>query len=89
MIRRTGSIDLSKPTGRSRFVRTKATIQKITKHNDGNKRVSARRIARELGISATSVRRILKEDLGLTAYRRVVEPLLSGTHLLQRKKFAN
>ena len=35
------------------------------------------------------MRRILEEELGLTAYLRIVKPLLSDNHVLQRKKFAN
>ena len=43
----------------------------------------------ELGISATSIRRILKKDLGLKSYKKVIEPSLSNDQKIKRKKFAN
>ena len=43
----------------------------------------------ELDISATSVRRILKNDLGLKPYRKIIEPALSDDQKMKRKKFAN
>ena len=35
------------------------------------------------------IRRILKTDLGLQPYKKVIEPSLSDDHKAQRKKFAN
>ena len=39
-----------------------------------------------LGISATSVRRILKVDLGLKPYKKVIEPSLSDDQKIKREK---
>ena len=43
----------------------------------------------ELDISERSVRRIMKKDLGLRPYKKVIEPLLSNDQKIKRKKFAN
>ena len=89
MIRRSGSITLSKPSGPPRLVRTKDNIQKVKNRLRRKKRVSARKIAMELDISERSVRRIMKSDLGLYPYEKIWEPLLSDDHRVKRKKFTN
>jgi len=89
MIRQSGSIELSSPPGRPRLVRTKENIQKIKHRLRRKKRVSARKISMELDISYTSVRRIIKNDLGLRPYKKVIEPALSDDQKIKRKKFAN
>ncbi|CAF5170766.1 unnamed protein product, partial [Rotaria magnacalcarata] len=43
----------------------------------------------ELGISAASVRRILKVDLELKPYKKVIEPSFSDDQKIKREKFAN
>ena len=53
------------------------------------KKMSARKISMELHISERSVRRIMKNDLGLHPYKKVIEPLLSDDQKLKRKQFAN
>mgnify|MGYP002380159210 CR=1 FL=1 len=55
----------------------------------GRKRVSSRKLARELGISRTSVQRVLSDDLGLHAYKIQNEPLLTDEHKEKRIQFAN
>ncbi len=88
-IRDTGCIDLSRSSGRPRTIRTKATIRKINHRKERRKFVSSRKLARELGISRTSVRRVLKNDLKLQAYKIQNEPLLTDEHKEKRIKFAN
>ena len=57
--------------GRPRSVRKKVFIAKVKRNLvTNNKRKSARKIAREAGCSPHTVRRIIKEDLGLKAYKR-------------------
>ncbi len=70
MICQSGSIELSSPPGRLRLVRTKENIQKIKHRLLRKKRVSARKISMELDISYTSVRRIMKNGLGLRPYKK-------------------
>ena len=47
------------------------------------------KLAHELGISRSSVQRILKNDLELRAYKVQKEPLLTDKHKEKRIKFAN
>ena len=83
MIRRSGSIKLSCSP------RTKGNIQKVKHRLRRKKRVSTRKLSMELDISERSVRRIMKNDLGLRPYKKVIEPLLSNDQKIKRKKFAN
>ncbi|CAM4811156.1 unnamed protein product [Rotaria magnacalcarata] len=87
-IRDTGSINLSSPPRCHRIIRTKGAIQKVKNRLEHRKPVSSRKVARELGISRTSARRIFKNDLGLRAYRIQNEPLLTNEHKEKRMKFA-
>jgi hypothetical protein len=70
MIRRAGDITLTSPPDRSRIVGTKETIQKVKNRLRRKKRVSTRKLSMELDISDGTVRRILKNDLGLRSYRK-------------------
>ncbi|CAF3081974.1 unnamed protein product [Rotaria sp. Silwood2] len=89
MIRETGSIDLSSPSGRPRVIRSKQMIQKVKNRLKSKKRVSSRLLAKELDISERSVRRILKDNLGLKPYKKRIEPLLTKVHKKKRMAFAN
>lgn len=51
--------------------------------------VSSRKIARDFGISRTSVGRILKDDLGCQGYKMQNEPLLTDEHEEKRIRFTN
>ena len=85
----TGSVNLSSPPDRPRTIRTKGPIQKINHRLERRKPVSSRKTARYLGISRTSIRRILRNDLGLRAYKVQNEPLFNNEHKEERVKFAN
>ena len=89
MIPETGSIELSTSPGRSRTIRTKAkaSIKKVKHRLNQKKKVASRKLAVELNISRTSVRRILKNDLLLRPYKKIVEPLLTDEHKEKRKNF--
>ena len=54
-IREVGIIDLVNPCGCSRTIRAKAAIQKIKRRLNRQKPLSSRKLARELGISRSSV----------------------------------
>src|SRR5947207_3292747 len=60
MIEQTGSINPSKPPSCQRTARTKASIRKGKQRLVREKSVSARKLARELNTSDTSVHRILR-----------------------------
>ena len=64
-IRESGSINSSKPLGRPRIIRTKGAIEKMKTRLNRRNLVSSRKLIRELGISRSSVQRILKNDLKL------------------------
>ena len=89
MIRKTGAVDLSKPSGCHRTVRTKAAIQKIKRKSKGGKRISCRKLALEMDMSFSSAYRILRKDLKMKPYKITVEPLLKNERKAQWKKFAN
>ena len=88
-IRETGEINLQRSTGRPRIIRTNATIQKVRKKTNKKPQLSARKMALEMGLSETTVRRVLKDDLKLKAYKKTVQPLLTDEHKEKRKRFAN
>ncbi|CAF1317219.1 unnamed protein product [Rotaria magnacalcarata] len=88
MIRDNGTIELSPPSGRPRLSRTSKVIQKV-KHKLTQNKVSVRGLANEIGVSTSSVHRILKEDRQLHADKTVIEPKLTGEQKNKRKQFAN
>ena len=88
-IRQSGSTKLSSPLDGPRFARTKGNIQMVKHCLRRKKRVSARKLSMELGISERNVWRIMKNDLELRPYKKVIEPLLSNDQKIKRKKFAN
>ena len=63
MVQNDRSIELSTFPGRSRTIRTKESIKKVKHRLNRKKKVTSRKLAVELNISRTSVRRILKNDL--------------------------
>ncbi|CAF1354989.1 unnamed protein product [Didymodactylos carnosus] len=89
MIAETGSIVLSTSPGRPRIIRTKNMIQKVKNRLKRKKRVPTRKLASELKISRRSVQRILKNDLGLTSYKKRIEPLPTDTQKAKRITFGN
>ena len=62
-----GSINLSKPLGCLRIIRTKGAIEKVKTRLNRRDLVSSRKLTRELGISRSNVQRILKNDLKIQA----------------------
>ena len=66
--------------GRKRTVRTKRLVKYARKKLRRNSRLSAAKMAAEAGISQTSMRRILKEDLRTYPYKMQERHELSITH---------
>ena len=89
MYREEGSINLRKPTGCPRTIRTKATIQKVERKMSRKIPPSAIKLAVEMGLSETTVRRVFREDVKLKPYKIKVKPLLTDQHRENRKRFAN
>ena len=71
-IRKTGAIDLSKLYTCHRTVRMKTAIQKITRKSKGGKRISCRNLALEMNMPFSSAYRILKKDLKMKAYKKLL-----------------
>lgn len=66
----TGSVKIKKKIGRKRSVRTKKLVKVVRERYRRNPRQSGSKMARDLKISETTFRRLVKEDLGLKAYKR-------------------
>ena len=88
-IREVGTIDLVNLRGCSRTIRTKAAIQKIKRRLNRRKPLSVRKLVCQLSISPSSVRRILKNDQELQAYKIQKKLLLTDERQEKRMKFAN
>jgi len=83
-----GEIDLKKSAGRPKIVRTKSLIQKVKQRLVRKGRRSARQLAKSFGVSRESMRRIIREDLKLYAYRITTEPKLTDDQKKRRVSFA-
>ena len=77
MIKDNMAIDLSAPAGGTRTARTKGNIRQVKYRINRKKRNSARKIAKDLAISESTVRRILHEDLGLFLYKIIKKPAIN------------
>jgi len=88
LYRKMNKIDLEKPPGRPKDVRTKNVIRKVKERLKMKPRQSARTLAKRLDVSQRSMNRIIKDDLHLHAYRVTIEPKLSDLHKKQRLSFA-
>jgi inhibitor of nuclear factor kappa-B kinase subunit alpha len=95
MIDTTGSALERKPgSGRPKTVRTTENIARVeelicSQEDKPGTSKSTRQVAREIGISQTSVRRIAKADIGLSSFKRMpVQVISEATRLkrLQRSK---
>ena len=67
--RQNDPINLFKPPSRPRIIRTKGAVEKMKTPLNRRNLVSSRKLPRELGISRSSVQRMLKNDLKLQAYK--------------------
>ena len=76
------SIEMTTLPGRRRTIRTK-------KHDIKSQDLSKTCHPENLDISRTSVRRILRIDVGLRPYQKRIVPLMTDAQKLKRKKFAN
>jgi len=69
-------------------VRTKGLIQKVKQRFVYKGRRSAHQLARSFGVSREIMRRIIKDDLNLYAYRITTQPKLTNDNKKQRVSFA-
>ena len=89
MIHESGFIELSTSPGRLPTIRTKELIRKVKDRLNRKKKVISQRLTLQLSISRNNVRQILKNDLLLRSYKKIVEPLLAVEHKEKRKIFSN
>ena len=80
LFRETGLVDLKRPPGRPRTIRTKAVIQKVKRKMNRKIPPSAAKLAVKMNLSETTVRRVLKTDLKLKPYKKIVQSLLTDQH---------
>ena len=64
------SVDDRSRRGRHRFVRTPAVIKAVKARIQRNPKRKQKLLALQMGLSRTTVKRVLNEDLGLRAFRR-------------------
>lgn len=80
----TGDVKDRQRTGRARTVRTAEAIKAVKARIRRNPVRKQKILSREMGISQISMSRIIKQDLGLGAYKRHTGHLL--THALMEKR---
>ena len=73
---------------RSQTMGTNENIRKVKNRLRRKERMSARKLSVELDTSE-SVRRILKVDLGLRSYKKIIERTFSDDQKIKRKQFGN
>ncbi len=74
---------------RDRSVRTEDLVEQVDRCVAANPNTSVRALARETGTPETSMRRLVKEDLGMFSYAKQERPLLSDATRRKRKERAN
>ena len=85
MIRRSAT----RGTCRSKHTQgTNENTQKVKTYLHRKQKISARKLSSELEISATSVRRILKIDLGYKSYKNKIQSSVSDDQKVEWKQFS-
>ncbi|RVE46339.1 hypothetical protein evm_009058 [Chilo suppressalis] len=80
------SVDDSSRRGRPRSVRTPAVIKAVKARIQRNPKSKQKLLAIQMGLSRTTVKRVLNEDLGLRAYQRKTGPHLNARLMNLRLK---
>ena len=84
-----GEISAKTSPGRARIMHTKKFIANIKRKVCFNKkRKSANKIAKEVGCSNRTVRRVIHEDLSLNTYKKIRVQALTANQI-QRKSFSH
>ena len=84
----TGPVILSSSPACPGTFRTKAAIVKVKHHINQKKRVSTRKLAKEMNTSRRNIQRILREGLDCKLYKKTIQPKLTNLHKNKRVKFA-
>ncbi|CAF4448685.1 unnamed protein product [Didymodactylos carnosus] len=87
MCRKFGELSLKSPPGPT-TTKTKRLVQQVIQHLLRNKKKkSARKVAKSLNVSRTTIRRVIRDDLGLKSYVKRVAPKLTDTQKQKRFSF--
>ena len=82
--KKTGRVERKVGSGRRRFVRTPALVQAIRSRIKRNPIRSMRKMARELKVGATTVRKVVKDDLKAKSRARTKKQLITESCKLKR-----
>ena len=74
-------------SGRYVTVRTSANVQAVRKHLEQSPRKSTRRLSQEVGISRTTVQRIIHNDLKLFSYKVQILQKQADANKEERSEF--
>ena len=74
-------------SGRKRSARTSERVEEVKERISQDPRKSSRRLSQEVGCSVSTVRRILREDLGLFPYKIWTRQKLSAKDMEAREDF--
>lgn len=86
--RQFGELSLRSPPSPKRTKRTKRLVQKVKQNLVRSKNPkSARQLAKSLNVSRSTVRRVIKEDLGYKSYVKRVAPKLTDAQKKKRYSF--
>src|ERR1700722_19706442 len=85
----TSTLELAKSPSRIRTARTKVTIQKAKQQLNRKRRVSTRKLGKELNILNASVHCILPSDLRCFRYKNIQEPAIIDFQKEKQIRFAN
>ncbi|XP_031638913.1 uncharacterized protein LOC116351025, partial [Contarinia nasturtii] len=80
------TVDVKRKLGRKKSVRTKDLVKKVRDKIRRNNKRSARILAREHNISRSSMRRVLKEDLGVKPFKKTRKHGLTIKNKQDRKQ---
>ena len=86
-LRRTGSLLKTKPSGPARTARTPRNVDRVREAIFRSPRCSAGRHSAELGISQSTMQRILHKDLAFQPYKLMTVQQLNSRDYQQRLSF--
>ena len=89
MINTISSITLSSLPDCSCTMRTKAAIVKVKNRLNQKKRVSTRKLAKEVNTSRRNIQRIFRKGLGCKPYKKTIQSKLTNLQKNKSVRFAN
>ena len=88
MYKEFGKIILKSPPGPKRTIITKKLVQQVKQHLvRDKKKKSARKLAKSLNVSRTTIQKVIKDDIGLKLYTKHIAPKLTDSQKQKRHSF--